>query len=272
MTTLIDLNPPEPCATHSRFEIERLLAEDLPREDASELRQHLEQCAACQTTFASLQAEREAFFVQQPLARFVEDHRLRRQRQHPWKEFFASAKARQTLLGGLGVLGAMAALVLWFAPSQSGLRSKGGGQKNIAFLIKEGDSVRRGRDGEQLHQGDQIQFLVRAPQRSRSMVLLGLDGQGAVTVYRAELVHEQSKGETHLQPLNASLILDQALGVERFFLVFSQNEDLTSLEVEARRAAQALREHNSDLRQVTQLELDAAGLIQDSIAIVKVSP
>lgn len=282
MTTHFDISPPRPCQTYGQHDLQRLLAEDLPASEAEALRQHIQGCASCSQALAELQAERQAFFANMPFARFAADHEQRRQRSlglaNSFVERLRAIATRLQSPRGLASLAGVAAaamLLLWIAPafnpSSSTTRLKGAQNRYLAFLVKEADGARRGHDGEALRQGDRIQFLLRQAPGRRSMVLLGIDGRGQVSVYRHEAIREQSKGAQKLRPMDNSLILDDSIGTERFYLIFSNDADSQLLASKAKRAAQKLQRSGMDLHKARSLQFDAPDLIVDSVSIRKVA-
>ena len=287
MTRQIDISPPRPCQTYSKHSLERLLAEDLPAAEAGALQKHLESCSSCSQLFADLKAERQAFFARMPYARFVEDHAQRKMktglqgRVQSWsvvsrlQDFLAALRSPKGL-GALTSLAAVAILLLWIAPASdlhsTKTRRKGGPDSYLAFLVKEADGARRGQDGESLRPGDRIQFLLRMAPGRRSMVLLGIDGRGEVSIYHSEAIREHSKGNNRLRPMAHSLILDDTIGTERFYLIFSSDIDPLRLAKKARAAALKLSQSGADLRKAPLLEMDVPDLLVDSLAIHKIVP
>ena len=54
-----------------RFDLERLLAEEISGEQAAELRSHLDSCAACQLLMTRLESEQARLLAEKPPAVFV---------------------------------------------------------------------------------------------------------------------------------------------------------------------------------------------------------
>ncbi|HEY1099949.1 MAG TPA: hypothetical protein VGF99_13525, partial [Myxococcota bacterium] len=93
----------------------------------------------------------------------------------------------------------------------AGVRSKGGDAR-IGFFVNGSAGARPGSAGEALRAGDQIQLAVKDAADKRAMVVVGVDGTGAVSVYATEVIDTQHKGGEHavdrsVRVLPASLIL-----------------------------------------------------------------
>jgi hypothetical protein len=105
-----------------------------------------------------------------------------------------------------------------------------------------------------LHEGDRIQFWydVSTP---TSGVVVGIDGRGAVTRYFPDAGASAARlkqGKGHV--IGSSVILDDAVGVERFFLCTAKGADLDPDAVE--RAARQLVESGADLKNAAKLPVD----------------
>jgi hypothetical protein len=111
-----------------------------------------------------------------------------------------------------------------------------------------------------------------------AMVLLGVDGKGVVTIYDArDLGGTTDKGgmsagsSAKPRVLEQSVILDDAIGPERFFVLYGKDSP-DKLKRQARRAARLLAESQADLTSVEQLDLGSLEVRQSSIHIVKTQP
>jgi len=171
-------------------------------------------------------------------------------------------------LGGL-VAAAAAIIVLVQNPGDDdGWDGTKGG--HIAFLVKDaGDTAHRGTEGEQLANGDRIQFEVRDAPKS-NMIVVGIDGKGEVTLYAVESIEsERPKGLVKPRPLPTSVVLDDSTGAERFFVVYADG-DIDSVKSRVESAARSLATSGKSLVDTRVLPLDKA-YVQDSVHIVKVS-
>jgi hypothetical protein len=121
------------------------------------------------------------------------------------------------------------------------------------YVFRDGKRV-LGRPGESLNEGDRIQFWYEVPKPTVGVVV-GIDGRGAVTRYFPESEDSPApleKGED--RKINSNVILDDAIGVERFFLCTASDADVDADEVE--RAAREIAGSGVDLRQIIRLPVD----------------
>lgn len=128
--------------------------------------------------------------------------------------------------------------------------------------------MRTGKEGEQLRQGDQIQFYVKGPTQDAELVVAGVDGKGAVTIYHAGPAPEGAEG--HASPLADSVVLDDAVGPERFFAVYGNHLRPQELRAAVQKAAEKLASEGVDLKNVENLPLELP-VQQSSVLIVKVA-
>lgn len=255
----------EPGAEPSTHELRRFLAGELTparrahierdlRADDGVLKARLEALAA------ELRAEQGVLQLEVPLARFLDEHERRTAR---------GLLARLTSMRwtmGAGALAATAAAVFFLVrPVGQGVQLKG--DARVGFLVREAHGARFGTDGEQLARGTQIQFAVRDDRRHAAMVVVGVDGRGAVTVYAAERVKGESTADkTRLLP--DSVVLDDATGAERFFVVYGDG-DVDEVKRSVEEAAHRLVSSGASLVHGEQLPLPAR-FTQSSVHIVKV--
>jgi hypothetical protein len=224
----------------------------------------------------ALVAEERAFAVEMPLPRFMHDHEVRVQStSSPLRSLWSrvlrlpAAPVLTTVVSACAVL----AFVVLREPGQdiavvdSGLRDKGAAR--VSYFIRDAQGAHLGRAGETLHAGAQIQFSVRDDVNAESMVLVGVDGRGEVTVYAAEPLEEASVG-TEPRLLPASVVLDDAVGTERFFVVYS-HRDVVSLMALVQGAAHSLAAAHADLATTATLPLPD-DVTQGSVHIVKAAP
>jgi hypothetical protein len=248
-----------PDATPSRHELARFLAGELTPERRAHIESLIATDARVKAILDELKAEDAAFRVDVPLERFLSDHE--KKTESPLVAFMSRFR-----LGAIGALAVGAAAVFFLVRDPGEYDGiKGGGR--IGFLVKEGDSAKHGVEGEQLKQGDRIQFIVKDDSHKSAMVLVGVDGKGQVTVYAADAV-DRIKGEEKARPLDVSVVLDDAKGPERFFVVYADG-DIDALKREVESAAQKLVEQKADLVETEQLPLDKRH-VQSSVHIVKV--
>jgi hypothetical protein len=262
----------------SRHELARFLAGEL----SAERRLEIEQCVAREPALAhivdEMRAESAAFFATMPFARFEADHAKRRQ------ETSGIVATLLRLVGGslraplLGVATAAAALVLVIGlPKDSGsdhalddgIRLKG--DAHIGLFVADSGGAHLATDGEELAEGDRVQFVVRHSERATARVIVGIDGKGAVTLYDVrDLPATTEKGDGRARVVDESVILDDAVGAERFFMVQAEMAS-SALAPLVERAARSLVEKGADLTTTPMLPLDTANIVQSSVHIVKVA-
>lgn len=260
----------------SRHELRRYAAGELDEARRAEIGALLESDTSLQAELAELEAADRAFRSTMPFDRFLADHEARvaqRSALAPVKRWLSRFRWQA---GGLIAATTAALLLLVFLPERPTPPKNllKGDEVRVGFFVREAEGARVGVDGERLQAGDQIQFAVRDDEESRSMVLLGIDGHGNVTTYVAAPLPEKGneKGDGAHKPrlLEQSLVLDDAVGPERFFVVYGREApaELASL---AERAARELLEGGADLARAERLPLDEEHA-QSSVHIVKIAP
>jgi anti-sigma factor RsiW len=264
----------------SSFELARYHAGELTTERAAEIEAALASDEALRAELEELKADEAAFKTSMPFSRFAADHEARLASRSPLaaaQQWF-SEHLWQTV-GGFAAATAAAIMLVFAPPAEftrdsdptSGIRLKGAAR--IGFFVQSDDGARWGADGEQLRQGDRIQFAVRDPQTARAMVIVGIDGRGAVSTYAsAPVVSGTVKGATDeaARLIDRSLVLDDSLGAERFFVVYGDG-DVEALRAQAERAAKELVDSGADLVTAEQLPLTRQDVQQSSVHIVKAS-
>jgi hypothetical protein len=140
-------------------------------------------------------------------------------------------------------------------------RTKGSVQ--LEMFVKDEAGVRKGENGMVLHQGDQIQFRYRAVGR-RYLFVVSVDSRGVVSpLYPDSEASSIAVRPDGLHTLDGSVILDDAVGPERIFAVFSDEP------VSYRSIAEALTKRESDLARLQHLDLQGEDVDQASILIIK---
>ncbi len=254
------------------WELARYDAGELSTAQRTSIEDALKADPALKAELDEMRAEKAAFAAQMPFARFEADHAARRSRGL----FARLTESIQGLFGGgllpaAGALGACALLLVVVAKTQDApatTRTKGG-DAEIAYFIKEGDNARLGRDGETLFAGDRIQFAVVDDAKAQSMVIVGIDGTGAVTVYaKDDLNREKGSAGSIREPrvLARSIILDEAVGPERFFVLYD-DEPAEVLVARAKKSAEVLVKSGGDLSRHARLPLHVRS--QSSVHIIK---
>lgn len=213
------MRPSEPPHQHLRLvTLRRLHFQELAGPEAEALLAEVAACPHCAARLGSLRGEAQAFLQSAHvghesaaiLARLDAPAPARRRWwARPWVPALAAAVALLAVLTALPT-----------APTVSTTRVKGGGPGLVMF-VKDAQGVRRGEDGVHLSPGDQVQFRYEAGGH-RHLFLVSIDAAGAVSPLYPETATESIPVEpegTHV--LEGSVILDDAVGPERFVAVFS---------------------------------------------------
>ena len=267
LPTIPDDDAPAP-SRPSKHELARFIAGELDAGRAREITALLANDAALKARHDDLVNEQRAadaaLKLEVPLERFLHDHAERT--TSPLAKLLRSMSFK----AGLGVVVAGAAAVLFTIhpadPVYDGL--KGGAR--VGFFVKDVHDAHFGKDGEELSEGNQIQFAVRDDAARSAMVLVGVDGRGEVTVYDAEQIdHERAKGDSKTRLLPDSVILDDSTGAERFYVVYGDG-DVDAVRVKVEGAAKELAARHPNLLDAERLPLDDS-YVQSSVHIVKVA-
>jgi hypothetical protein len=262
----------------SRFDVERFAVGELSGERAIDVQRAIDTDPALKAFFDDVKASDAAFLIMAPPSSFMAalgDTITARAAPASWWTRLAGAWSSLHLQMGLGA--AAAAVVVVVAVStpdgpRSGSTSKGGPHTaTVGFFVKDKDGARVGEAGEVLHAGDQIQLTVTDADRD-AMVVVGIDGSGVVSVYAVEATATVAKGATGPRVLPASLVLDDTVGVERFFVVYGDDAATTERAVRAAAddVARDVKAGRIDLAAVSALDLGADRFAQASIHIRKV--
>lgn len=267
-----------PVTTH---ELRRFLVGELSPARRAEIEAALLADAALAAQRDALVAEDAAFKATMPFERFVADHEARvAATSSPVAKVLAFVARPKLFAGGVGLAAMAAALVvavnLGAGPdAEAAIRrnqTKGAVDPThaaIGYFIDERDGVRVGGPGEPLTSGDRIQFAVRDAAVGSAMVLVGVDGHGAVTVYAAEALPATREKGAKPRVLTSSVVLDDAVGAERFFLVYG-DAPVDALRARAEAAARSLVDGRADLTRVEALPIAGGDVVQSSVHIVKV--
>ncbi len=284
----------------SRFLLERYLAAELGDPDASRVASHLEACARCQGLLETLEKEKAAFQDRVPFDRFYSDleARLRRDatadrdarqatlemsggRVGSWLERVRAwiADFSQWLAGPRWAVVAVVAVALVVVLPRTGGLIPGDhddGSRIKATAVHPGPLevvlLRDGRivqavSGDLFHQGDRLQFRI-APGTWRFLHLVSLDDQGRLTPFYPD--DGSASLELRLdaeQLLPGAIELDDFVGQERIFAVFSQEPLDYSVVEEAARRLGAGMSLPLDLARIEELPID--GTAQVSFLMIK---
>lgn len=246
-------------------DLRRLLFEETTAEEAARMRAVLAECEVCQARYSALERQQQAF-LQTARPEVVSAQILERLDAEPERPA-ALAWWRRPWLPAMAAAAALFAV----APSMMGpdttptTREKGGGVGLVMF-VKDAHGIRRADDGERLREGDQVQFRYAASGLGHLFVV-SVDSRGVVAPLYPEdptqSIDVEAEG-THV--LEGSVILDDAVGPERFFALFSETPVRFAEIDEAVRAARA---EVADVTGLSALPLGRDDVLQASVRIVK---
>ena len=254
----------------SRFDVERFAVGELSGERALEVQRAIDADPALKVFFDDVKASDAAFLIMAPPSSFMA---ARATPASWWTRLRAAVSSLQLQVGVGAAAAAVVVVVAVSAPEgpRSGTTSKGGAHTAaVGFFVKDKNGARVGEAGEVFHAGDQIQLTVTDADRP-AMVVVGIDGRGVVSVYAVEATGAVAKGAAGPRVLPASLILDDTVGVERFFVVYGDDASTTERAVRAAAddVAHDVRSGRVDLARVQRLSL-GEGYAQASVHIQKV--
>lgn len=252
----------------TRFDVERLAVGELSGADKARVEAAVAADPVLKAFFDDVVASDKAFLFEHPPAKLFA--------AAPEPSFadklVAFFKSPQ-LLSSLCAAAAVAVIVNVGEPKDPNQIKGGAPKPSVGFFVQEGEGARIGHEGDALKAGDKIQLAVKDVDK-RAMVVVGVDGSGAVSVYVRESITSTAKGpNSKPRLLPASLELDDTLGAERFFVVYGDDpdEDVADVERAAVKAAEDLGARvkaGADLATVDAL--DVGGRAQASIHILKV--
>ena len=254
----------------SRFDVERFAVGELSGERALEVQRAIDADPALKVFFDDVKASDAAFLIMAPPSSFMA---ARATPASWWTRLRAAVSSLQLQVGVGAAAAAVVVVVAVSAPEgpRSSTTSKGGAHTAaVGFFVKDKNGARVGEAGEVLHAGDQIQLTVTDADRP-AMVVVGIDGRGVVSVYAVEATGAVAKGAAGPRVLPASLILDDTVGVERFFVVYGDDASTTERAVRAAAddVAHDVRSGRVNLARVQRLSL-GEGYAQASVHIQKV--
>lgn len=236
------------------IELEAHRLGELPEERRAAVTAHLAGCADCQGRLGELDQDARRFASELNVAAASVQILARLEAERPrraWLRWAALA------LPAAAVLAVVSLRPPTPEPEPRGPLLKGGGP-SLKMMLKGPAGVVPVGPEQALHAGDQIQFLYHAAGHA-FVVVVEVDGAGAVTALQPgehpESWPVQASG-THVLP--GSIILDEAVGPERVFAVFSDAPLPVEVVVEAVRAA--VKAAGGDPRKVEALGLDGTVL------------
>ena len=202
---------------------------ELPPPERLQADAHLASCAPCQARLEAARADDEAV-ASEPLPPLLQDLAApSAERDAPtpsqWALFLRRVGMPAVSLLAAAVVLLMALPITQQPSPPPGNRTRGA-LPDLEVWLQEASGHRPLRVGEALGEGDQV-VLFYHPHHAPSVALAGRDHSGEVEVYR--VLHPVKEG---LQPAPFGLTLDNAPGVQEFFVVAGPR-DLSDAEVVA---------------------------------------
>lgn len=228
MTSLSDSAPSSACGRR-RHELLRLHFGELTGDVQFELRTHVDGCAECAGHLVQIEREQVAFQSTNDAA--AASVGILARLDAPDASPTIAARWAAGWTAWIRPLVAVAAVALVIAllpiswgpawgPGSGGFnRTKGG--PTLQMYVNSVDGPVRASDGVELEAGDQIQFRYDAAGR-RYLLIFSVDGRHAISsLYPAESGPSILIEPTGLHTLDGSVILDDAVGPERVFAIYS---------------------------------------------------
>lgn len=254
----------------SLLALERMSAGKLCSNEQSDLEAHLVTCSQCEGRWQELCAAQRHFMAEvypRTIATTLERCRSseRAKKSSPWRWAAVPVLAVAVIVLFVTVRPRPAPL----SPSQSeALIATKGSTPTFGMFARRGSEVFRVRSGSVLAPGDQVRFVV-GPGNFNYLLIASIDGAGVTSIYypfdgkrSAPLTREPR------QELPGSVVLDQTLGSERVYALFSR-EPLSAKQVSIE-LLRVGREHSNTLRRHRDLRVRAKA--QESIWFEKREP
>lgn len=204
-----------PCGGPSWAELRRLDTGEIGGAQRVRFLAHTDKCARCQAVLTEFAADHAALQTTLPFAAL--EHRLSR---HRW----SLTRSWQRIVAALLVpVGAVAIFLLVPRPTNQAPLSpmthlKGGGP-GLDFVVKSGDALHDGRDGESLKAGDALRFRYSAGGMPY-VLIVGVDADGKVFPYLSS-GDRSAKASTGATLAPNAVVLDKDPRPERVFAVYS---------------------------------------------------
>jgi Putative zinc-finger len=193
----------------SAFVLDRYALGSLSAEERTEVEAHLESCAQCRAAEESAAALRRRFdehVLPRTIARVTQ---LRRRRWWRWTPLVLAPAL------------AVAALLLFVRPPREPEYGFKGGPM-LTVYARHGDRVFVVRDGQTLQPGDELRFVVTSWAGRHYVLIASIDGAGQASIYHPFGGSRSAAiGEGRME-LPGSVKLDETLGHERLYALFSQ--------------------------------------------------
>lgn len=242
----------------SDYMLDRLRAGDLPHDREVKANEHLVRCAHCTERLDLFEREAKGGLQRESPEQFA--RRIAAMRTGGWTHGRSLVVRLATAASALVMI---VILWLWLDSSEekTGIRVKGAVE--LSFFVDHLGTGRPGVPGEVLREGDRIRLAV-TPARHRYVFVLSVTDDGQLTpLYPQTWSQGIAVASTRRVLLEGSVILDDHLGDERIFALFS-NEALDPQRVRsaASRAVDAARSAGRGVREMSRLPLSVA---QDTV-------
>lgn len=249
-------------------ELRSLQFEEASEPQAQALRARMKHCEHCQSRLQTMAAEAQAFNASvnpgfESAAILQKLEAIEAQAPAPWWAGFA--KPWMLAVGAMVALFAVIPLTQYNPEPGPTVRLKGGGV-GLSMFVKDIDGVQPGQDGMHLEAGDQIQFRYDADGHEY-LFIISVDARGVISSLYPEVPTHSIKvlaEGTHV--LTGSIILDEAVGPERIYAIFS-TEALEFEDID--KAVKSGLGDNPDVVALQELPIEAEDVAQSSILIVK---
>jgi hypothetical protein len=190
----------------SALMVDALALDALDHDTAARVRDHLARCARCSSD------QKDAAELREQFARSVLPRglRVRPPRRWAWLAVPAVVVAVAVLI-----------LALWRPPERDDALAIKGEASWRVFANRDGQTFAV-RDETELAPGDRIRFVV-LPDGARYLLVVSVDGRGAVTIYYPYNGAHSASIEGDRFELAGSIVLDDAPGPERIYAILSDH-------------------------------------------------
>ncbi len=238
-----------------RYELVRVVVGEADAAEGDAVLGHAASCPRCRNMLEHLTKQRDEYKDRHPFEMRFQDildtasHR-RHRRQLIFRLAPIASAACGLLLLGIFVIGGDS--------PRTEIRTKGGtkGGVSLDYRVRLDNGHRAGKEGEILHENDQIQFTYRADESSY-LFLVSIDERGRVNNFN----HQSSQNSLPIKPggrhhVEGSIILDDSKGPERVFGIFSdrilQWEDVKTA---AEQAFGGVKQAGQSIKEIKKLPL-----------------
>jgi hypothetical protein len=201
------------CPRH--FELQSMALEGEKYSKHKTIHKHVESCPNCQAIVEEILSKRQAFLDEYPYSRFQASLTAREnesRQRYRWLRLAPIASAAVLLL-------VIALSIGTLTTDKPTIRMKG--SAHLSFFVQRDGKVEEGISGGTYYENDRIQF-VYSSVNFKYLFLFSVDQNGRISNFN----HLSSAHSVAIQPgnkqvLEGSIILDDSLGPERIFGIFS---------------------------------------------------